>query len=287
MRLLVLSCVVLLAALSLTAPSWATPVMLSDFETQADLDAWTTDGHKTVCPDPCIHQNCVLTRDSVHAMQGSWAAALLMYGDQDYNGMFRGTWPLSDWSSYNLLTFDVENPTDGPLTATVELDDTVHGPGWVSRHDEGFVLAPGVNHLRIWLSSIMAMNATSGYLDLTHIGRFIFSVSGFTTDTTVYFDNLRLDNVPNNPYTDSAQNIWKFDLGPDTSPVWPDFFQLTASMQYPQDPATRPFRLDRFEWKAIVRLVRAGRSGSRFHPPLRRCYLRHSHDEFRARPAQW
>ncbi len=241
MRLVLLCCLAVLAALCLTTPSWADPLLLSDFETQADFDAWVPQGHLTVCPNPCVEHTDTLTRVAAHATQGTYAAQLDMWGNQDYNGMLRETWSTTDWSAYNLLTFDVENPTSNALTVTVELDDTVHGPGWVSRHDETFVVTPGVNHLRIWLNSSMAMNMTSGYLDLTHIGRFLFSVSGFTTDTTIYFDNLCLDNAPNDPYADAARNIWKFDCGSWDSPVWPDFFQLAFNMNYPQDPATRPF----------------------------------------------
>ena len=114
MRLLLLSCLVVLAVFCLITSSSADPLVLSSFETQADLDAWSTDGHKTVCPDPCIHHDCLLSRVDYYATDGSYAAKLDMYGDQDYNGMFRGTWSTTDWSSYNLLTFDVENPTAGP-----------------------------------------------------------------------------------------------------------------------------------------------------------------------------
>ena len=235
-----LCCAVLLAVLSLAGTSWAAPVMLSDFETDADFLAWEAQGHLTLCPG-CIEHTDTITRVAAHATEGTYSCQIDMYGDQDYNGMLRETWPTTDWSAYNLLAFDVENTTSSALTVTVELDDTIHGPGWVNRHDENFVLTPGINHLRIWLNSSMTFNSNPGYLDLAHIGRFLFTVSGFSTDTTVYFDNLRLDNAANDPYADAARNIWKFDCGSWDSPVWPDFFQLAFNMNYPQDPATRPF----------------------------------------------
>ena len=158
------------------------------------------------------------------------------------------------------------------MTLTIELDDTVHGPGWVNRHDEGFVLAPGMNHLRIWLNNNMTFNANPGTLDLAHIGRFLFEATGFTTDTTVYLDNLRLDNVPDDPYTDAARSIWKFDLGPSTSPVWPDFFQLTAGMQYPQDATTRPFGwTNSVQSRSLTGPVRTTWIGISFAPAAVRC----------------
>ncbi len=79
------------------------------------------------------------------------------------------------------------------------------------------------------------------YLDITKISSFFFAVEGIIAPTTIYLDNVRLDAVPNNPFTDAANNIWKFDCGSWESPLWPDFFRLTQNTNYPVAAGTQPY----------------------------------------------
>ena len=237
MRAVVLCCAVLLLLLSSAALCSAAPYLLSDLESDADFAAWSATGFVSNCPDLCTPQPSTLTRVASHATEGTSSCQIDMPVG-DYEGMERSVFPTNNWSAYNRLYFDLENPTSNALTLHIEVSDTVHGTGWLKRYLFDKALVPGVNHITMPLQNLL-LNDGSAYLDLAHIYNFNVTVDGHTEPTTVYFDNMRLDYVQDNPDADAARNIWKFDFGPGDARS-PDFFACAAGTVYPLS-SSRPF----------------------------------------------
>lgn len=236
MRAVWLGCVALLLLGSISLCS-AAPYLLSDLESDADFSAWTPDGFISNCPDPCTPMPATLTRLHGHATEGGYSLQVDATPGE-HMGMDRNTWPSHDWSAYNTLFFDVENPTTTALNITIEISDTVHGGAWLKRFIWNGALIPGVNHLKIKLENAL-LNDGSDYLDLANIDNFSLGVWGQTGPITYYFDNMRLDNVQDDPDADAARGIWKFDFGPGDA-RWPDFFACAAGTTYPLG-VSRPF----------------------------------------------
>ncbi len=237
MRPIRLCCAMLLLLLCSAVVCSAAPYMLSDLESDADFAAWSATGFISNCPALCTPEPSTLTRVASHATEGASSCQIdMLVGD--YEGMARSVFPTNNWSAYNRLYFDVENPTSNALTLHLEVSDTVHGTGWVKRYLFDKALVPGVNHLTMPLQNLL-LNDGSAYLDLAHINNFNVTVDGHTDPTTVYFDNMRLDYVQDNPDADAARDIWKFDFGPGDA-RWPDFFACAAGTTYPLS-GSRPF----------------------------------------------
>jgi hypothetical protein len=237
MRVAWLSCAAVLLLLLSAALCSAAPYLLSDLESDADFADWIPDGFISNCPDPCTPIPATLTRLNGHATEGSYSLQIDCTPGE-HMGMDRDVWTTSDWSAYNTLLFDVENPTSNALTLTVEISDTIHGNAWLKRFIWNGALIPGVNHIRFKIENAL-LNDGSAYLDRAHIGTFSLGVSGQTGPLTVYFDNMRLDNIQDNPDADAARGIWKFDFGPGDA-RWPDFFACAAGTTYPLS-VSRPF----------------------------------------------
>ncbi len=238
MRVTWLVAVLLVSLATLPGVCSGAPYMLSDFETVPDFAAWEADGHISNCPDACTPLPATLTRLAGHATEGSYSCQIDLNDGCEYEGLKRYTFATNDWSAYNTLLFDVENPTTNALTLHIEISDTVHGEGWVNRYISDMALIPGVNHVRMGLVDL-PLNQTPGYLDTSTILVFSLSVWGQTEPTTVYFDNMRLDNIQDDPDADAARGIWKFDVG-DGGSRWTDFFTLAAGTTYPLS-VSRPF----------------------------------------------
>jgi len=221
---------VLLLLLSSVALGSAAPYMLSDLESDADFNYWIPDGFISNCPDPCTDDPATLTRLNGHATEGSYSLQVdINVGE--HMGMDRETFPTNDWSAYNTLFFDLENPTSNALNLHLEISDAVHGNTWAKRYLWDGTLIPGVNHLKLKLDNLL-LNDESAYLNTSQIAVFSIGVWGNSEPLTVYFDNMRLDYIEDDPDADAARNIWKFDFGPGDA-RWPDFFACAAGTTYP------------------------------------------------------
>jgi hypothetical protein len=217
---------------------WGAPCTLSDFESGADFAAWEAEGQISNCPDPCTPWPATLARLAGHATEGTYSCQVDL-NPADYQGLKRYTFPTNDWSAYNTLFFDVENPTANALTLHIEISDTIHGEAWVNRYITDRALIPGINHVSLGLANLPLNHSPVEYLDTSSILVFSLTVWGQPGPATVYFDNLRLDFIQDDPDADAARNIWKFDVGTGDS-RWTDFFTLAAGTTYPESP-THPF----------------------------------------------
>jgi hypothetical protein len=145
------------------------------------------------------------------------------------------SFPITDWSPYDVLRMDLDNPTPDALLLHVELSDSIAGSGWVKRYYTETALVPGVNQIEMDLHNLPRNDGT-GNVDTAHIERFTFYVTGFSTQTDVYCDYVRLETIEDDPWADAARGIYKFDFGTNSSPRWRDFFRVTDSDAYAVTP---------------------------------------------------
>jgi len=140
--------------------------------------------------------------------------------------------PITNWSPYDVLRMDFDNPNSFALLLHVEISDSVQGSSWNKRYYAERTLIPGVNTIEIDLHNLPRNDGT-GDVDTANINRFLFYGSGFDSQTDMYCDYVRLETVQDDPWADAARDIYKLDFGTTDSPRWPDFFRVTASDTYP------------------------------------------------------
>ena len=110
-----------------------------------------------------------------------------------YPAPYPGLTPLlqkKDWSDYEVLSFDIYNPQKNEVSITVRIDDKVY-PEYKDRYNQGFVLRPGMNHLRIPFDSLIT-SGTARKLDLTSISNFLIFLVSPEKKIVLYLDYIRL-----------------------------------------------------------------------------------------------
>ena len=145
------------------------------------------------------------------------------------------SFPITDWSAYDVLRMDFHNPNSFALLLHVEISDSVEGSAWAKRFYKELTLIPGSNEIQIDLHNLPRNDGT-GEVDSRFINRFLFYGSGFSAQTEMYCDYVRLETVQDDPWADAALNIYKFDFGTATSARWPDFFRVTEADTYAAFP---------------------------------------------------
>jgi hypothetical protein len=208
--------------------------VLSDFETAPDLAQWEPTGAIVYCPDGwCDPTPATLSRVTANATSGSYSCLLGMPPPPtSWPGMNLTSFPITDWSGYDVFLMDFYNPNAFALLLHVEISDSVAGSSWAKRYYTERTLIPGANTIEIDLHNL-PRNDDTGDVDAANIGRFLFYGSGFSSATDMYCDYVRLETVVDDPWADASREIYKFDFGTDTSPRWPDFFRVTAADTYP------------------------------------------------------
>ncbi len=238
MRGVWLGAVVLFLLVLSPALALADLYVISDFEGEADLANWGAWGCVDPCPDPGAPMPAIPSLYAGYATDGSYSCRLELPA-ADYPGLYLSTFPMNDWSAYDVVRLDVYNPNSFAVTINLEMGDSQ--TGWQKRYDSGRAIIPGLNHLEVDLHTL-ARNDGSGNVEPADIQHFSFWFAGYSSTIFVYMDYVRLETVHDDPGADAARNIWKFDFGTATSPRWRDFFRVTESDSdnYPVDPTTMP-----------------------------------------------
>ena len=209
--------------------------VISDFESDADLARWTATGAIVHCPDGyCDPMPATLSRQASNATSGTYSCRIRMPA-VDFPGMNLSSFPITNWSPYDVLRMDFHNPNGFAVMLRIELADSVGGWDWGKRYVTDRILIPGLNHLEVNLRDL-PRNDGSGDIDLTSMYRFMMYGSEFDATTDIYCDYVRLETMDDDPAVDAARNIYKFDCGTGASPRWPDFYRITTSDTYASNP---------------------------------------------------
>jgi len=115
-------------------------LVISDFESEDELDRvqWQ------------CHTLCSLSDEN--ATQGNKSLRLELY-PSDYPGVAFQI-PTHNWSSYQILSLDIFNPQDEVISLAMRIDDMKAYPDIEDWYNKSFSIKPGMNHLKIPLSSL-------------------------------------------------------------------------------------------------------------------------------------
>jgi hypothetical protein len=152
-------------------------LVLNDFESDSDLDR--------------IDWNCrtLFFLSEEHVSAGRHSLGMKLF-PAAYPGLSLKL-AESNWSAYDLIALDIDNPQEEMLDIVVRIDDRPDYPDYEDRYNVRYTLLPGSNHLRIPLNSLCT-SGTARPLNLRSISQFMF----FMVDTQViyrlYVDHVRL-----------------------------------------------------------------------------------------------
>ena len=157
----------------------AGPLVLNDFESQADLDriAWRC--------------RTTFRLTGIHRSHGHSGLLMTLYPD-----LYPGIRPFlpperRDWRGYRYLALDVFNPGDEPLVLCYRIDDT-KAPDYEDRVNGSFRLRPGENRLRLDLGRLRT-SGTNRPLNLGQIWAVLFFQLSPPHPVTLGLDYIRLE----------------------------------------------------------------------------------------------
>jgi len=155
-------------------------LVLNDFESDSDLDR--------------IDWNCrtLFFLSGEHVSAGRHSLGMKLF-PAAYPGLSLKLTE-SNWSGYDLIALDIDNPQDEMLEIMVRIDDRPDYPDYEDRYNGCYTLLPGSNHLRIPLNSLRT-SGTGRLLNLRSISRFMFFMVDTQAIYRFYVDHIRLINL--------------------------------------------------------------------------------------------
>ena len=153
------------------------PFVLSDFESEADLDSVQWQCH-TLC-----------SLSDKNATHGNTSLQLELY-PSDYPGITFQL-PMHNWSRYEMLSLDIYNPQEEVLAMGMRIDDMKEYPAFDNRYNNSFSIKPGMNHLRIRLTSLFTSGTKRG-INLKNIHRCLVFMAQPHKKYVLYIDYVHL-----------------------------------------------------------------------------------------------
>ena len=93
----------------------------------------------------------------------------------------------NDWRGFKAIGLDIYNPENREVSVTVRIDDREDFPDYGDRYNQGFVIKPGANSIRIPLENLIA-SGTKRNLDLKKIYRFLIFMGHAEQKHVLYLD---------------------------------------------------------------------------------------------------
>lgn len=152
--------------------------VLSDFETSFERNRWEGNARLSIGRDFVSH--------------GSSSLKAELNTDR-YSGLFLRFFP-EDWREFEMLTFDLYNPSGDELKITCRVHDRIHadsGNAYADRFNRPFSLAPGWTRIDLPLRQI-AEAPQGRLLDLEHVAGLGIFVTEQKEPQIIYLDHVRL-----------------------------------------------------------------------------------------------
>lgn len=152
--------------------------ILSDFETPLELDRWQGNSIRSIDQDFVAH--------------GDFSLKAELNTDR-YSGLFLQFFP-GDWRAFEMLTFDLYNPSEVDLRVTCRIHDRFHadsGNAYTDRFNRSFAIAPGWTQIDLPLELVSEAPQTR-MLDLEHVAGLGIFVTDQKEPKTLYLDHVRL-----------------------------------------------------------------------------------------------
>ncbi|MEW5894707.1 MAG: glycoside hydrolase domain-containing protein [Candidatus Omnitrophota bacterium] len=152
------------------------------------------------------------------------------YPRGDFPGLSAKNLP-GDWTGFNMLVFDVFNPSEEPVKFGILIKDEPGGHGYNNRYDGEFAFRPGRGK---FIFNVTGLKTNDGkrLMDISQVKELVIFLVRTGEPTTLYFDNIRLEKAPGSEIT----GMERFDFGTQQSEVWPGFIQVTDQTRYQPDP---------------------------------------------------
>jgi hypothetical protein len=152
-------------------------LVLSDFESEADLDRMQW------------HCHTLFSLSASHVTHGKSSLRLELYPSA-YPGMAFAL-PQHDWSGYAMLSLDIYNPQEEVLSLAMRIDDRKEYPEFNDRYNSSFSIHPGMNHVSIPLASITT-SGTKRTINLKNIHRCLLFMAQPQKTYIVHIDYVHL-----------------------------------------------------------------------------------------------
>jgi hypothetical protein len=187
---------------------------LGDFESEAEAGLWKS-------------STAQLSSSVGLAAKGSHSLKVVLPAGVSYPGMSASDQLLGDWSGYDLLTFQVHNPSQSTVGLNLRIDDDQSTGAYQTQFNTGVQVTPGWNRFRFVLGQLRAVSGRP--INLRSIKALLLFIGQRSEPTTLYFDDITLTQSAGKLAVPGAK---AFDFGTPDSPVWPGFTRVTAAMAY-------------------------------------------------------
>ncbi len=184
-RPLLFSLLGLLLLLPGCSPQRATEQILSDFESDSELDQLQWKCHT------------LFSLSDTHTTHGGFCLKMDLYPSSYPGVAFKLR--TRNWSSYGSLGFDLFNPQPTALPLTIRIDDRLDYPDYPDRYNASFSFTPGMNHFVLQLKDLVTAGSRKP-LNLRQIHRFLIYMVDPAEGATFYLDYVRLSPTIGAPF---------------------------------------------------------------------------------------
>ena len=217
MEKMLLAAVGLGAVLTVAASAQGRQRSLGDFEVEDDVGLWQS-------------STAQLSRSDEYAAMGSHSLKVVLPADVSYPGILAGDQLLGDWRGYDLLTFQVYNPSQRTIGLNVRIDDDQSTGAYETQYNSAVRITPGWNRFRFVLGQLGTISGQP--INLAAVKRFLLFTGKQAEETTLYFDEMQLTQLTGELDVPGAK---AFDFGTPSSPVWPGFVKVTAESSHSKE----------------------------------------------------
>ena len=165
-----------------------------------------------------------------HVTEGTHAIKMTFPGNVPYGGFgIRDPKLMADWHRWDLLTFDVFNPSKEIRGIVIRIDDdrTTGGDDWATWYTGTFKVFPGENHIEIEIAKLKKPHA--GKLNTDKLRQLMLWTATTKEDKVLYFDNFALRKFRK---MELPAGLRAFDFGGEKSAVQPGFTLVTEASRY-------------------------------------------------------
>jgi len=152
--------------------------VINSFERMLETSSW-------------INNDAIIERSGQLSTNGHYSARVTLLPGE-YPGICREDF-IHDWKGYGFFAMDIFLPGQKAFKINIRINDKTHNNDFNDRYNRAFMLKPGWNLVKISLDDV-ARAAADRRLNLSQITRFCVFASGLDTTSTIFIDNIRLEN---------------------------------------------------------------------------------------------
>lgn len=219
-------------------------VVLFDFETDAEVDAWRGNVLEMMSMPPLAPQALLRSSDFATSGKSSMALTVAARKGRAHLRPIEAKPPIRDWRSSDRLVIDVANPNDGSHQMSCVISD---GKGIFMGPDAPTLAVPGKGFKRF----VIPLSEFHPATDRSSIAAIILMPLPSTAETTVYVDNILLiapeEAVPKIPTAIVTQIAERFGEDASRGELIKEFPDVAKELAKARDPSLRAAAVERFQ----------------------------------------